>query len=137
VAVAAENAQEHTMPVAHSYKLGKDQQFSFGTGGSLIANKDVKSVTFTRETAAEAEVTTRGSETIQEFVPVRWNTSFEVVVLDHACAIHSQGVVSIAGATGAAATGLYYVNNIGEPQEIDGAIETTISLRRHAGAQVV
>jgi hypothetical protein len=133
VAVAAENAQEHTMPVAHSYKLGKDQLFTFG---SFIANKDVKSVTFTRETAAEAEVTTRGSETIQEFVPVRWNSAFEVVVLDHTCAIHSTGVLSV-GVTGSLATGLYYVNNIGEPQEIDGAIETTISLRRHAGAQPV
>jgi len=41
------------------------------------------------------------------------------------------------GVTGSLATGLYYVNNIGEPQEIDGAIETTISLRRHAGVQFV
>lgn len=120
------------MPVAHSYKLGKDQLFSFG---SMIANKDVKTVTLTRETSAEAEVTTRGSEGIQEFVPVRWNAAFEVVVLDHTCGIHATGVVSV-GVTGSLATGLYYVNNIGEPQEIDGVIETTISLRRHAGVQL-
>jgi hypothetical protein len=120
------------MPVAHSYRLGKDQWFQFG---SLIANKDVKSVTFTRETAAEADVTTRGSEQIQEFAPVRWNSTFEVVVLDHTCAIHSTGVVSVGPSGGVLATGLYYVNNIGDPQEIDGAIETTISLRRMVGVQ--
>jgi hypothetical protein len=118
--------------VAHSYKLGKDQSFSFG---NMIANKDVKSVTVTRETSAEAEVTTRGSDNIQEFVPVRWNTSLEVVVLDHTAYIHATGVVSV-GATGALATGLYYINNISEPQEIDGAVETTITLKRHAGVQI-
>jgi hypothetical protein len=121
------------MPVAHNYKLGKNQWFVFGT---QIANKDVKSVTITRETAAEADVTTRGSESIQEFAPVRWNTGFEVVVLDHTCDIHATGVVSVGPSGGVLATGLYYVNNVGEPQEIDGAVETTISLRRMVGAQI-
>jgi hypothetical protein len=120
------------MPVAHSYKLGKDQILSFG---SMILNKDVKSVSFTRETSAEAEVTTRGSENIQEFVPVRWNASIEVVCLDHTCSIHSTGILSI-GPTGSMATGIYYVNNVSEPQEIDGVVEYTISLKRHAGVQV-
>ena len=120
------------MPVAHSYKLGKDQLFTFG---SMIANKDVKDVTITRETSAEAEVTTRGSDNIQEFVPVRWNSTIEVVVFDHTAAIHSTGIVSV-GVTGSLATGLYYVNNVGEPQMVDGAIEYTISLKRLAGAQL-
>jgi hypothetical protein len=120
------------MPVAHSYKLGKDQIFTFG---NMIANKDVKSVNFNRETSAEAEVTTRGSDSIQEFVPVRWNSTLEVVVLDHTAFIHATGVVNL-GTTGALATGLYYVNNIGEPQENDGAVETTITLKRLAGVQL-
>lgn len=125
------------MPVAHTYSLGKDQVFTFG---NMIANKDVKNVSITLETSAEAEVTTRGSEGIQEFVPVRWNSSFEVVCLAHTCPIHGVGMVSIqsvvSGVAGATATGTYYVNNVSQPQEIDGVIEYTISLKRHAGAQV-
>jgi len=120
------------MPVAHSYKLGKDQLFSFG---SVIANKDVKDVTITRETSAEAEVTTRGSDNIQEFVPVRWNSTIEVVCFDHTASIHGTGTVSI-GVTGSLSTGAYYVNNVGEPQMVDGAIEYSITLKRLAGAQV-
>jgi hypothetical protein len=120
-------------PVAHSYRLGKNQTFSYA---SAIANKDVKSVTITHETSAEGEVTTRGSDDIQEFVPIRRNMSFEVVVLDHSCVMHTTGVVTIApatGTTGTNVTGVYYVNNIGEPQEIDGVIEVTISLRKAPG----
>lgn len=120
------------MPVAHTYRLGKDQLFSFG---SMITNENVKDVTITRETSAEAEVTTRGSRNIQEFVPVRWNSTIEVVCFDHTAPIHGTGVVSI-GVTGSLATGLYYVNNVGEPQVVDGAIEYSITLKRHAGAQV-
>jgi hypothetical protein len=30
-------------------------------------------------------------------------------------------------------TGPYYVNNIGEPQEIDGVVEYTITLKRFVG----
>jgi hypothetical protein len=120
-------------PVAHSYRLGKNQTFSYA---SAIANKDVKSVTITHETSAEGEVTTRGSDDIQEFVPIRRNMSFEVVVLDHSCVMHTTGAVTIApatGTTGTTVTGVYYVNNIGEPQEIDGVIEVTISLRKAPG----
>lgn len=113
------------MPVAHSYKLGKDQYFAFAGG---IANKDVQSVTITRETSAEAEVTTRGSDNVNEFVPVRMNTQYEVVVLDHTCAMHGTGVATISGASG-----LYYVNGISEPQEIDGVVAYTVTLKRHAG----
>lgn len=118
------------MPVAHSYQLGKDCTFTFG---NMIANKDVKSVTTTRETAAEADVTTRGSDVVQEFVPVRHNTTIEVVCLDHSCTIHSTGLATVTPATGAALTGIYYVNNIGIPQENDGAVEFTIQLKRFVG----
>jgi hypothetical protein len=128
------------MPVAHTYRLGKDQSLTFANGGTtFVANKDIKDATITRETAAEAEVTTRGSEGIQEFVPVRWNATLEVVCFDHACPIHATGTVTIvtAGPSGTStATGLYYANNIGEPQMVDGAIEYTISLKRFAGLQV-
>jgi hypothetical protein len=116
-------------PVAHSYRLGKDQSFTFG---STIANKDVKTVTVTKETSAEAEVTTRGSDNIQEFVPVRQNTTLEVVVLDHTAVIHSTGIATVTG-PGGGSTGLYYVNNISEPQEIDGVVEYTIQLKRYVG----
>lgn len=119
------------MPVAHSYQLGKDCTFTFG---SAIANKDVKTVTVTRETSAEADVTTRGSDVVQEFVPVRHNTTIEVVCLDHSAVIHSTGVATVTPATGTAITGVYYVNNISIPQEIDGAVEFTISLKRLVGA---
>jgi len=121
------------MPVAHNYQLGKDCSFSFGSAGALINNKDVKSVNFVRETSAEADVTTRGSDVVQEFVPVRQNITIEVVCLDHNCIMHGTGVMSVAGVTGAAVTGVYYVNNISIPQEIDGAVEFTISLKRFVG----
>jgi hypothetical protein len=115
--------------VAHTYNLGKDQTFSFGT---MIANKDVKSVTLTQETSAEGEVTTRGSDNIQEFVPIRQNMTIEVVCLAHSCTMHANATASIGG-TGASYTGTYYVNNISTPQEIDGVIEFTISLRKYLG----
>jgi len=115
--------------VSHSYRLGKDQTFTFGT---TVANKDVKTVTVTRETSAEAEVTTRGSDNVQEFVPVRQNTTIEVVVLDHTATLHSTGVATVTG-PGGGSTGLYYVNNISEPQEIDGVVEYTITLKRFVG----
>jgi hypothetical protein len=117
--------------VAHSYLLGKDQTFSFGTA---IVNKDVKSVTVTSETSAEGEVTTRGSGDVQEFVPIRKNTTIEVVVLSHTCTHHQHETVSITGQAGSSYGGTYYVNNISEPQEIDGVVETTISLRKYAAS---
>jgi len=116
--------------VAHSYLLGKDQTFSFGTA---IVNKDVKSVTITSETSAEGEVTTRGSGDMQEFAPIRKNTTIEVVVLHHTCTHHQNDTVTITGG-GSSYGGTYYVNNISEPQEIDGVVETTISLRRYAAS---
>jgi hypothetical protein len=121
------------MGVAHSYRLGKDQSFTFSGG---IANKDVRTLTITRETGDEAEVTTRGSGNEQEFVPVHLNTTFEVVVLDHSCVMHGTGVVTVApatGGTGTTITGVYYVNNVSEPQENGKEIEYTISLRRTVG----
>lgn len=117
-------------PVAHAYRLGKDHTFTFA---SSIANKDVRTVTVTRETSAEAEVTTRGSDNIQEFVPVRQNTTLEVVVLDHSAVMHATGVATVTPPTGGASTGLFYVNNISEPQEVDGVVEYTITLKRFAG----
>jgi hypothetical protein len=120
------------MPAGQSYRLGKNNTFTFG---SMIANNDVQNVTVTIETSAEAEVTSRGSGDIQEFLPVRKNTVYEVTCWYHSCSMHSTGVVTIApaaGTTGMSGTGMYYVNNIGEPQEIDGAIVNTITLRKYA-----
>jgi hypothetical protein len=113
--------------VAHTYNLGKDQTFQFG---NMIANKDVKTVTITQETSAEGEVTTRGSADMNEYVPIRQNMTLEVVCLAHTCTMHSTATVTIGG-TGVVYTGTFYVNNIGTPQEIDGVIEFTISLRKY------
>ena len=120
------------MPAGQSYRLGKNNTFTFG---SMIANANVQNVTITVETSAEAEVTTRGSGDIQEFLPVRHNTAYEVTVFAHTCSMHATGIVTIApltGTTGMNGTGMFYVNNIGEPQEIDGAIVNTITLRKYA-----
>jgi hypothetical protein len=120
------------MPSGQSYRLGKNNSFTFG---SSIANVDIQNVTVTVETSAEAEVTSRGSGDIQEFLPVRKNTVYEVTAWHHTCVMHATGLVTIAplaGTTGMVATGIYYVNNIGEPQEIDGAIVNTITLRKYA-----
>jgi len=119
------------MPVVHAYQLGKDCQFTFGT---MIINQDVKSVTVSRETASEADVTTRGSDVVQEFVPVRQNTTIEVVCLHLTAIIHATGVATVTPATGVALTGVFYVNSISIPQDIDGAVEFTIQLKRMAGA---
>jgi hypothetical protein len=121
------------MPVAHNYQLGKDCTTNFGTAGALIANKDIKNVNFQWETSAEADVTTRGSDVVQEFVPVRRNSTVEIVCLDHNCVMHGTGSLSVAGVTGAAVTGIYYVSNISIPQEIDGAVEFTVQLKRFVG----
>jgi len=114
---------------AHKYYLGKDASFSFA---SSIANKDVKSVTVNRETAAEADVTTRGSGDEQEFAFVRSNTTIEVVVLDHSATVGSTGSVtmSLSPSGPAQPSGTFQVMSISEPQELDGAIEWTISLRK-------
>lgn len=122
------------MPTAHSYYLGKDGTFSFSGG---IANIDVKSVTVNRETASEADVTTRGSGNEQEFAFVRKNTTVDVTVLNHTitdigvtgtviCRLSPTGPLAIS-------TGVFQVMTIGEPQELDGAVEWTINLRKTPG----
>lgn len=117
--------------VAHKYYLGKDGNFSFSNG---IDNKDIKSVSINQETAAEADVTTRGSGDEQEFAFVRKNTTIEVVVLDHTCAVGETGTISHSLATGSSGpvipTGVFQVMSISQPEELDGAVEFTISLRK-------
>lgn len=117
------------MAVAHSYKLGRNATLD----GCGIDNKDIKSVTINRETAAEADVTTRGSGSEKEFAFVRSATTIEVVVLDHTAVQGSTGVVTITNGF-LNGTGVYQVMSISEPQELDGAIETTISLRKTPAA---
>ena len=124
---------------AHNYYLGREQTFNFAAGGvTYIANRDVKSVACTFETSAEAEVTTRASGNESEFYPVRRNTGLEVVCLYHTCAMHTTGTVFVSAnmgtlmSSGTTGFGHFYVNNISEPHENDGAVEFTISLRRTA-----
>ena len=114
------------------YKLGKDQVFVF-TG---INNIDVRSVEFNIETANEANGTTRGSGTIQEFIPVHQNFSITVNTLHHSTAWGNTGICQIypkTGFTGTNHTGVYYVNSIGEPQQLEGEIVHPITLRRFPG----
>lgn len=117
------------MPEAHKYYLGKNGTFSYTNG---IANKDVKSVSINQETAAEADVTTRGSGDEQEFAFVRRNTTVEVVCLDHSCLVGETGTithtVSPSGPT--LPSGVYQVMSVSQPEELDGAVEFTISLRK-------
>lgn len=118
---------------SHVFKLGKDHTFTFPG----IVNQDVKDVTITIETSAEADITTRGSDNYNEYAPVRKNTTMEVTVLAHSALIHSTGAVTItlpSGASGSGLTGIYYVNNISEPQALDDAVVYTISLRKYLGA---
>lgn len=117
-----------------AYYLGKNGTFTFSAG---IANADVKSVTINRETAAEADVTTRGSGNEQEFAFVRKNTTIDVTVLNHT--ITSIGVtgtvlctLSPTGPLGIT-TGVFQVMSISEPQELDGAVEFTVNLRKTPG----
>lgn len=119
------------MPEAHKYYLGKNGTFTFSAG---IANKDVKSVSINQETAAEADVTTRGSGDEQEFAFVRRNTTVEIVCLDHTCAIGETGTITHSIATGGTGptlpSGVYQVMTVSQPEELDGAVEFTISLRK-------
>jgi hypothetical protein len=116
-------------PVAHKYYLGKNATFTFSNG---IDNKDVKTVSVNRETAAEADVTTRGSDDEQEFAFVRKNTTIEVVCLDHTCLLGETGTVTstLSPSGPAGPSGVFQVMSISEPQELDGAVEFTISLRK-------
>jgi hypothetical protein len=113
---------------SHTYKLGKDATFS----GPGISNDDVKSVTITKETAAEADVTTRASGSEKEFAFVRSQTNIEVVVLNHSATQGATGSVTVTNGF-LSAGGVYQVMSISEPQELDGAIESTITLRKTPG----
>lgn len=114
------------------YKLGKDQVFVFPG----VANIDIRSVEFNIETANEANATTRGSGNIQEFIPVHQNFSITVNALHHSTAWGNTGLCQIypkTGFTGTNHTGVYYVNGIGEPQQLEGEIVHPITLRRFPG----
>lgn len=120
------------MPSTRTYKLGRHQTF----GCTGLSNDDIKDVTITEETSNEGNVTTRGSDADEEFVPIHKNTSFEVVALHHAMAMHSTLLVTIApksGYTGTTKTGMYYVNSISEPQPFQDVIAHTIVFRRTVG----
>lgn len=114
------------------WRLGKDQEFSFPG----ISNVDIKSVEINVETANEADVTTRGSGDDVEYVPIHRNTTITVNVLNHSTYWKATGVAQInpkAGTTGMFHTGVYYVNSIGDPQNLEGEIVSPIQLRRHPG----
>ncbi len=117
------------MPESHKYYLGKDASFAFSGG---IANKDVRSVNVSRETAAEVDTTTRGSGNEKEFAFVRTSTSIEVVCLDHTTSMGATGTVtmSLSPSGPAQPSGVFQVMNISEPQELDGVVEFTISLKK-------
>jgi hypothetical protein len=116
---------------AHTYYLGKNGTFSFSNG---IANKDVKSVTVNRETSAEADVTTRGSSDESEFAFVRRNTTVDVTCLDHTIpALGSTGTITCTlspSGPSNGTTGVFQVMSISESQDLDNAVEWTISLRK-------
>jgi hypothetical protein len=117
---------------ARVFKLGRNQTFNC-TG---LSNDDVKEVTITEETSNEGNVTTRGSDADEEFVPIHKNTSFEVVALHHGLTLHSSLLVTIqpkAGYTGTVKTGYYYVNSISEPQPFQDVIAYTIRFHRTVG----
>ena len=112
------------------YKLGRNNVFSFPG----ILNDNIKSVEFQVETANEADVTTRGSGADQEFMPIHRNTTMTVNVAHHAVVQGATGIAAIypmAGTTGTSHTGVYYVNNVGEPQNLEGQIIHAIQFRRH------
>ena len=115
-----------------TYKLGRNQYF----GCTGLLNDDIKDVTISEETSNEANVTTRGSGDHEEFVPVHKSTSFEVVTLTHALAMHQAVTVAISpatGYTGTTKTGVYYVNAISEPQPWQDVIAHTIRFHRTVG----
>lgn len=119
---------------AHTYYLGKNGTFTFSSG---IANNDVKTVTVNRETAAEADVTTRASGDEQEFAYVRRNTSIDVVVLHHTIpGLGATGtIVCTLSPSGpfASPSGVFQVMSISESQDLDNAVEWTVNLRKTAG----
>jgi len=117
---------------ARTFKLGRNQVFACNG----LSNDDIKDVTITEETSNEGNVTTRGSDADEEFVPIHRNTSFEVVALHHALAMHAAVLVSVypkTGYTGTSRTGIYYVNSISEPQPFGDVIAHTIRFHRTVG----
>lgn len=124
----------NTTPVAHSYFLGRDASFTFSNG---IDNKDIKSVSVTRDVAAEVDVTTRGSGDQKEMAFARMETSIEVVCLDHSCVHGATGTVTMTlEGSGAPSrpSGVFQVMSISESEDLDNAVEFTISLKRTAQA---
>jgi hypothetical protein len=119
---------------AHTYYLGKNGTFTFSNG---IANKDVKTVSVNRETAAEADVTTRGSDDEQEFAFIRKNTTIDVTVLDHDIpGLGATGTITCTlSPTGpfVSPSGVFQVMSISESQDLDNAVEWTVNLRKTAG----
>jgi hypothetical protein len=122
------------MATAHTYYLGKNGTFTFSNG---IANKDVKTVSVNRETAAEADVTTRGSDDEQEFAFIRKNTTIDVTVLDHDIpGLGATGTITCTLSPSGpfvSPSGVFQVMSIGESQDLDNAVEWTINLRKTAG----
>lgn len=120
----------NTTPVSHSYFLGRDASFAFSGG---IENKDVKTVNVQREASAEVDVTTRGSGNQQEFALARTNTTIEVTCLDHACVQGATGTITMSldpagGPT--APSGTFMVMSIGQSEDLEGAVEFNISLKK-------
>lgn len=114
------------------FKLGRNQVFAFPG----ILNDNIKSVEFQVETANEADATTRGSGEDQEFIPIHRNTTITVNTTHHTVSQGSTGLAQIyplAGTTGLNHTGIYYINSVGDPQNLEGIIVHPISLRRHPG----
>lgn len=122
----------NTTPVAHSYFLGRDASFTFSNG---IDNKDVKSVSVSRDVAAEVDVTTRGSGDEKEYAFARKDTSIEIVCLDHSCVQGATGTITMTlEGSGAPSrpSGVFQVMSITESEDLDSAVEFTISLKKTA-----
>jgi len=114
--------------MAGTYYLGKNAFFSFSAG---ITNTGVKSVTINRETAAEADVTTRGDGDESAFAFVRRNTSIDVTCLFHSLTgVGASGTITVSGTVGSI-SGVFQVMSINETQDLDNAVEYQISLRKN------
>lgn len=114
--------------MAGTYYLGKNASFTFSGG---IANTNVKSVTINRETAAEADITTRGDGDEAAFAFVRRNTTIDVTCLYHTITgLGATGTITVTGTAGTI-SGVYQVMSISETQDLDNAVEYTISLRKN------
>jgi hypothetical protein len=129
------------MPATRAFQLGRKHRFNASSADRPnqnigIVNDDVIDVTMTFETANEADVTTRGSVEDQEFVPVHRNTTVEVKCLYHNLRHLERVLMTISppiGATGRTLEGVFYLNNEGEPQVLDGAVVHTLTFHRTIG----